>query len=461
MTKIENMRVAILGAGPSGLAQLRAFDAARRAGKAVPKIVCYEKQSDLGGMWNYTWRTGLDAYGEPVHGSMYRYLWSNGPKECLEFADYSFEEHFGRPIASYPPRAVLRDYIMGRIEKSGLREQIKFLHSIQWVEYDENTKKFSVTIRDMKQDRNFTEQFDWVVVATGHFSTPNVPYFEGVENFPGRVLHAHDFRDACEFTDKNVLIVGSSYSAEDIGTQCYKYGAKSITFSYRSEPMGLDWPEAFSEKPLLKRVEGNTAYFKDGSSTEVDAIVLCTGYQHHYPFLPNDLTLRTHNRLYPADLYKGIFWMDNPHLIYLGMQDQYYTFNMFDAQAWYARDVMLGDLSLPNKQAMRQDSQRWLNKEESTSSVEEDIDFQAAYIRDLLKPTDYPSFDVEGMATLFKEWKHDKQKDILGYRNRSYRSTMTGTMSPAHHTPWMQAMDDSLEAFLATEPQEEAVLAAG
>ena len=23
------------------------------------------------------------------YGSMYRYLWSNGPKECLEFADYS------------------------------------------------------------------------------------------------------------------------------------------------------------------------------------------------------------------------------------------------------------------------------------------------------------------------------------------------------------------------------------
>ena len=39
-------------------------------------------------MWNYTWRTGLDQHGEPVHGSMYRYLWSNGPKECLEFADY-------------------------------------------------------------------------------------------------------------------------------------------------------------------------------------------------------------------------------------------------------------------------------------------------------------------------------------------------------------------------------------
>ena len=30
---------------------------------------------------------------------MYRYLWSNGPKEALEFGDYTFEEHFGKPIA--------------------------------------------------------------------------------------------------------------------------------------------------------------------------------------------------------------------------------------------------------------------------------------------------------------------------------------------------------------------------
>ena len=45
---------------------------------------------------NYSWRTGLDKHGSPVHNSMYRYLWSNGPKECLEFADYTFEEHFGK-----------------------------------------------------------------------------------------------------------------------------------------------------------------------------------------------------------------------------------------------------------------------------------------------------------------------------------------------------------------------------
>src|SRR5699024_5169804 len=98
--------VAILGAGPSGLAQLRAFDSARRQGVEIPQIVCFEKQQEWGCQWIYAWRTGLADNDEPVHSSMYRYLWSNGPTACLAFADYSFEELFGRSIPSYHPRAL-------------------------------------------------------------------------------------------------------------------------------------------------------------------------------------------------------------------------------------------------------------------------------------------------------------------------------------------------------------------
>ncbi len=147
-------RVAIIGAGPSGLAALRAFESARRKGADIPEIVCYERQSDYGGIWNYTWRTGTDEFGEPVHGSMYRYLWSNGPKECLEFADYGFEEHFGRPIPSYPPRAVLHDYIKGRIEKSGVASYIKLNTAVRSVTYDDATGKFTVGVKDLKSDEN-------------------------------------------------------------------------------------------------------------------------------------------------------------------------------------------------------------------------------------------------------------------------------------------------------------------
>lgn len=146
-------RVAIIGAGPSGLAQLRAFRSAKQKGADFPEIVCFEKQSNWGGLWNYTCCTGLDEYGEPVHCSMYRYLWSNGPKEWLEFADYSFEEHFGRQIASSPPRAVLFDYIEGRVNKAGVRDWIRFSTTIRMARYNKAKCNFTITAHDLKNDR--------------------------------------------------------------------------------------------------------------------------------------------------------------------------------------------------------------------------------------------------------------------------------------------------------------------
>ena len=169
-------RICIIGAGPSGLAQLRAFQSAAEKGDEIPEIVCYEKQADWGGLWRYTWRTGVDEHGNPCHGSMYRYLWSNGPKEGLEFADYTFEEHFGKPIASYPPRAVLFDYIEGRVKKADVRKYIKFNTVVRDVRAVDGG--FEVTARDAESDTEDRGVFDHVIVATGHFSFPNVPNFQ-------------------------------------------------------------------------------------------------------------------------------------------------------------------------------------------------------------------------------------------------------------------------------------------
>ena len=65
-------KVCIIGGGPSGLSVLCWFAKLKREGRVIPDLVCYEKQSSWGGLWNYSWRTGSDQHGEPVHGSMYR-----------------------------------------------------------------------------------------------------------------------------------------------------------------------------------------------------------------------------------------------------------------------------------------------------------------------------------------------------------------------------------------------------
>ncbi len=441
-------RVAVIGAGPSGLAQLRAFQSAKAGGAAVPEIVCYEKQADWGGLWNYTWRTGLDEYGEPVHCSMYRYLWSNGPKEGLEFADYTFEEHFGKQIASYPPREVLFDYIEGRVKRAGVRDAIRFRTTVRRVDYDGATGLFAVTAENLETGEETTGNFDHVVVASGHFSTPNVPHFDGLDRFNGRVLHAHDFRDAVEFKDKDILIIGTSYSAEDIGSQCWKYGCRSVTVSHRTAAMGFDWPDNWKEVPLLQKVEGNTCTFKDGSTADVDAIILCTGYLHYFPFMAPELRLRTANRLATADLYKGVMWVDNPKLFYLGMQDQWYTFNMFDAQAWYVRDVIMDRIPVPDREARAADVADRIAGEDALEDDYGAIRYQGDYVRELIAETDYPSFDVDGANDAFFQWKKHKKQNIMTFRDNGYRSVMTGTMAPKHHTAWVDALDDSMKSYL-------------
>ena len=52
-------KVAIIGTGPCGLSMLRSFEQAEKKGEKIPQIVCFEKQEDWGGLWNYNWRTCL------------------------------------------------------------------------------------------------------------------------------------------------------------------------------------------------------------------------------------------------------------------------------------------------------------------------------------------------------------------------------------------------------------------
>ena len=49
---------------------------------------------------------------------------------------------------------------------------------------------------------------------------------------------------------------------------------------------------------------------------------------------------------------------------------------------------------------------------------------------------------------LFHEWEGHKHEDILTYRDKQFKSIFTGTLSPAHHSSFMEAMDDSMACFM-------------
>jgi trimethylamine monooxygenase len=187
---------------------------------------------------------------------------------------------------------------------------------------------FKVTVEELIEGTMYSEIFDYLVVALVHFSSLNAPRHPGFDTFNGCILNSHNFQNAQEFKGKSILLLGTSYSAEDIGLQCCKcWGAKSITVSHPTSPMGYDLPMNWQEVRKTK---------------DVDAIILCPGYTHYIPFMTNKLQMVCPNVLMTPMLYKGVALINNPKIFYLGMQDQWYSFKMFDAQAWCTPDAILG-----------------------------------------------------------------------------------------------------------------------
>ena len=114
--------------------------------------------------------------------------------------------------------------LIGRWNSLGsFQNWISYNKIVRDVTYSDDTKQFTVRTKDgVKNEMDPPEVFDYVVVASGHYSVPHIPNFDGIDKFPGRVCHAHDFRDATEFSGKRLLLIGSSYSAEDIALQLIK-----------------------------------------------------------------------------------------------------------------------------------------------------------------------------------------------------------------------------------------------
>ena len=141
--------------------------------------------------------------------------------------------------------------------------------------------------------------------------------------------------------------------------------------------------------------------------------------------------------------------------VYLGMQDQVYTFPMFDVQAWYVRDIIMGEIDLPTDteqllsrnpfiNTLLNDIDKWVAREELLSNPMELVNFQSNYLRDLFPVVDCQKFDFEKN---FKEWVHHKYDNIVTYRDKSFASAVPGTTGPIHHTGWLHAMDDSLDTL--------------
>lgn len=101
---------------------------------------------------------------------------------------------------------VIRQYITGLVERRGYNDLISYNTTVELVE--KIGAEWKVTLRKEGQQSNYwwVEWFDAVVVASGHYSVPYIPFIPGLEEFekarPGSVLHSKHFRGRHAFKNK-------------------------------------------------------------------------------------------------------------------------------------------------------------------------------------------------------------------------------------------------------------------
>jgi len=309
----------IIGAGPGGLAAARAL---KERGLPYTHI---ERNQDVGGLWD------IDALGSPMYESAH-FISS---KTLSGFSDFPMPDHY----PDYPSHRQILAYIRSFADHYGLRDGIELGTEVERVEKLEDGG-YRVTRKGGK-----ATEHDNVIVASGVQWIPNAPEIAG---FTGEVRHTVTYRSPEELKGKRVLIVGAGNSGCDIACDAARsadeayisvrrgywfipkhiFGMPSDVFadSGPTLPMwleqwlfgkilriingdltrlGLPKPDHklfethptlntqllhylqhgdITAKPDIASAEGTTVTFKDGSSVEVDLILLATGYKHAVPY---------------------------------------------------------------------------------------------------------------------------------------------------------------------------------
>ncbi|CAO2192943.1 unnamed protein product [Urochloa humidicola] len=181
--------VIIVGAGPSGLAVSACLSL-----RGVPSLIL-ERDDCVGSMWRKR------AYDR---------LTLRFPKRAtaLPYAPH--------PAAAldYLPRDDFADYLDGYAANFGVPSRLR--REVRNARFD------AVDVGTGEAER-LSARF--LVVATGTYDEKFVPEVPGMESFPGKMVHASEYRSAEGMKGKSVLVVGCGNSGKEISLDLAEAGA--------------------------------------------------------------------------------------------------------------------------------------------------------------------------------------------------------------------------------------------
>ena len=186
-------RVAIVGAGVSGLATARILLAQGL------ECTLFERRPALGGVW----ADGYLNFGVQVQ------------RELYEFPDWPLPAY----TANFTPGPTFQEYLTGYASHFGVLPHIRLGCAVLGLkERAQLGAGWRVTYRDDSGEK--VEDFDLAVVSVGLYSeTPNIPVFEGRHQFQGEIINVSALKSRDQLTGKRVVVVGYGKSATDAAVE--------------------------------------------------------------------------------------------------------------------------------------------------------------------------------------------------------------------------------------------------
>ncbi|PYI02684.1 FAD/NAD(P)-binding domain-containing protein [Aspergillus sclerotiicarbonarius CBS 121057] len=372
-------RVAIIGTGPCGLSAVKAL----QDENTFDTIRVFERRDRVGGIWHYDptpdpFRapntpsqssneipTALPQFTPPqpedtsARTGIYPHLDSNVGAKTMAFTHTPFPainsatsiKQFGPSNATRPFRVVanyLEDLFIPYLHLVSLNTTVESVQKTGH-EWTLTLRKTNQLYRNILQDYWWTETFDAVIVASGHYNEPSIPSIPGLSTtattHPHAFEHAKAFRHPDNYINKRVLVVGGNISAADLVTELHALVSGPLYLSQRGSNPALEnaWSlPNVQRKPTISRLEPTpssnnnnnnstvTAHFTDGTTLTLDRIIFATGYTASYPFLtPNPVT--ANNRV--AGFYQHIFRISDPSLALVGQVRAGLSFRVYEYQA--------------------------------------------------------------------------------------------------------------------------------
>ncbi|KAM3524570.1 hypothetical protein MY4038_007695 [Beauveria bassiana] len=345
-------RVAVIGAGPCGLAAAKYLLAEKR----FSAVDVFEQHTTVGGVWAYT--PNAEDSGWWV-SPVYDLLETNIPHTLMNYTDLDFPAD----SALFPRHEVVKRYLDAYAEPLGKLINLSTrVVSVQKVAR-QGRDVWEIQTCRVGCDAISTSYYDAVVIANGHYSEAFTPCVPGLEAFnhshPGLVSHAKQYRRPEEFAGKKVVVVGNSASGSDISAQISTSAKLPVIISEKHRPKPApEEPTPCWAKGMPEIAEfipkGRSVRFANGETeSDIDAVVFCTGYLYSFPFLQSLGSVLVSDGACVHGLYQHVFHIDDPTLAFLGLPQRIVPFPFAEGQAAWVSRVWAGRLVLPPTPEMR------------------------------------------------------------------------------------------------------------